>query len=284
MRSLSKMISVVSIAVLLGVTALQAQQRTVKMGTMIWDDTAAVSLITKKFLEKQGYEVELTNFFEWAIVFSAMTRGDIDILASHVNYAASDYWARDHTRLEKISVLSHGLAQGIIVPSYVAINSLEELGTIRDQVGGRIIGIEPGTGLMREAAAAIKAYGLDYQIIDGSTSAMVAALQSATERGEPIVTMVWQPSWIAHAYDFKFLDDPKGIFAPPQSYYWIGRKGISAEDPHLRESLASVFIPIADITRINADMNDGMSVEEAVDGWWERNQDLVDRWSVMSPD
>jgi hypothetical protein len=48
--------------------------------------------------------------------------------------------------------------------------------------GGKIIGIEPGSGLMREAHAAVDAYGLKYQIVDGSTAAMVAQLQSTRPR------------------------------------------------------------------------------------------------------
>jgi len=282
MRNLLKMITAM-VSILFVFTGISAQERTVKMGTLVWDDTATVSLVTKKFLEKQGYTVELENFSEWGIAFAAMVRGDIDILNAHVNYVAVDYWARNHNQLEKISVPSHGLVQGLIVPSYMEINKIEELNSIRDQVGGRIIGIEPGAGLMRETADAVREYGLDYQIIDGSTPAMTAALKSAIERKEPIVTMLWEPSWMAHAFDFKYLEDPKRVFAPAQTYYWLGRKGYSAENPHLREAIASVFIPVTEVTRINADMNDGMSIDEAVDSWWERNQDLVDRWAVMSP-
>ena len=29
-------------------------------------------------------------------------------------------------------------------------------------------------------------------------------------------------------------------------------------------------------------MNEGMTVEQAVDAWWESHADLVERWSVMA--
>ena len=48
---------------------------------------------------------------------------------------------------------------------------------------GKIVGIEAGSGLMRDAANAVKQYGLKLQLVEGSTAAMTAALKSAIDRG-----------------------------------------------------------------------------------------------------
>jgi glycine betaine/proline transport system substrate-binding protein len=48
---------------------------------------------------------------------------------------------------------------------------------------------------------------------------------------------------MAQKYDIKFLKDPKGAFAPPQGYYWVGQKGFSAANPQAREVIASVYVP-----------------------------------------
>ena len=267
---------------LLGAASGHAQETTIKMGTMVYEDLNPISLITKKFLEQEGFSVELTDFSEWGIAFGALAKGDVDVLASQINYVTSDYWAKNKNRLEKISVVSHGLQQRFVVPSYMPIDSIEQLNSVADQVDHKIVGIEPGSGLMREAEDAVKAYDLDYTIIEGSTAAMTAALQSALQRKEPIVTMLWEPSWMVQKFDVKFLDDPKHVFAPPQTYYWIGRKGFSAENAHAREAIASVYVPIEDVTAINAEMNDGKTAEQAVDDWWASHEDLVKRWSVMA--
>lgn len=265
-----------------GAASGYAQETTIKMGTMAWEDLTPISLITKRFLEQEGFTVELNDFSEWGIAYAALTKGDINILASQINYVASDYFSRNKNRLEKIGVVSHGMQQRFVVPTYMPIDSIEQLNEVADQVDHRIIGIEPGSGLMREADDALKAYDLDYTIVEGSTTAMVAQLQASLQRNEPIVTMLWDPSWMIQRFDVKFLDDPKHVFAPPQTYYWIGHKGFSAENPRAREIIASVYVPIEDITLINAEMNDGKSVEEAVDVWWQANADLVERWSVMA--
>lgn len=269
---------------LMSVVSAEAQEKVVKMGSMAWEDLKAVSLITKRFLEKQGYKVELTEFSEWGIAFGALQKGDVEILTSQIDYVASDYWAKNKNRLEKISVVAHGLYQGLVVPSYMTIDSVDQLNSVADTVGGKIIGVEPGSGLMREVAVAVKDYGLNYQLIDGSTPAMIAQLQSSLERKEPIVTMLWEPSWMMQKFDVKFLKDPKGVFAPPQAYYWVAKKGFSAADGHAREAISTVYVPLDDITQITADMNNGKTIQEAVDAWWDKNQALVERWSVMAAD
>ena len=89
--------------------------------------------------------VEVEEFSEWGIAFAALTNGDIDIMASQTDYVAHDYWTKNMDKLEKISPVSHGLYQAIAVPSYVSINSMEELAANKDMFGGKIIGIVPPT-------------------------------------------------------------------------------------------------------------------------------------------
>lgn len=256
-----------------------AQDKVIKMGTMSWEDLTPITGITRHVLEKAGYTVEVTSFSEWGIAYAALVNGDTEIMVSQIDYVAQDYWDRHKNRLEKISPVSHGLYQAVAVPSYVTIDSMEQLNENADKFNNRIVGIEPGSGLMREAADAVTQYGLSLQLIEGSTAAMTAALQSAIERNEWIAVTVWEPSWMAQRFDIKWLADPKAVFAPAQSYYWIGQNGFSAENPHAREVLAGIYVPLADINAINGEVNDGKSMDEAVADWVAANGDLIGRWS-----
>lgn len=277
MRSVWKTLCAVAA---LAVTTLPgwAQDNVIKMGTLSWEDLTPITGITKKVLEDKGFTVEVTEFSEWGIAYAALAKGDVEILASQTDYVAHDYWDRNKRRLEKISPVSHGLYQGIAVPTYVDINSLEELNANADALGGKIIGIEPGAGLMRDAANAVQTYGLDLQLVEGSTAAMTAALKSAYDRQEPIAVTIWEPSWMMQSFEMKYLADPKGVFPPPQSYYWIGQAGFSAENPAAREAIASVYVPLAEITAINGAVSEGKTMEQAVADWIAAHQDLVTRW------
>lgn len=277
MRRLLKSILAGAVALALA-TPVMAQDKVIRMGTIIWEDLTPITGITKKVLEDKGYTVEVTEFSEWGIAYAALTKGDVQVLASQTDYVAQDYWNKNKNRLEKISPVSHGLYQAIAVPKYVTIDSIAQLNENADKFGGKIIGIEPGSGLMREAADAVDAYGLELQLVEGSTAAMTAALKSATDRQEWIAVTLWEPTWMALKFDTKFLADPKGIFAPPQGYYWIGQKGFSEENPEAREIIASVYVPLRDIAAINAAANDGSTMEQAVADWTEAHADLLTRW------
>ncbi|MGY2135675.1 glycine betaine ABC transporter substrate-binding protein [Pseudomonas reactans] len=266
---------------LVGVVALpvQAEEKTITVGTMSWEDLTPITGITKKVLENAGYTVKVVEFSEIGIAYAALTKGDVQVLASQTDYATQDYWNKNKNRLEKLSPVSYGLYQAIAVPKYVDIDSLEQLNDNADKFGGKIIGIEPGSGLMSDANKAVKDYGFKLQLLEGSTAAMTAALKSAVDRKEWVAVTIWEPSWMAQKFDLKFLKDPKGSFTPPQAYYWIGHKGFTAEYPHAREVIASVYVPLADITAINGAVKDGKSMDQAVAGWADNHADLMKRWA-----
>jgi len=277
MKSIMKALAA---AAMLGLSMVpgHAQEKTIEMGTMSWEDLTPISGITKKVLEDAGYTVNVQQFAEWGIAYAALTKGDIQILASQTDYVAQDYWNKNKSRLEKISPVSHGLFDGIAVPAYVPIDSIEELNANADKFDGKIIGIEPGAGLMRETDDAVDGYDLDLTLVEGSTAGMTAALKSAVDRQEWIAVTLWEPSWMAQKFDLKFLQDPKGVFPPPQTYYWIGQKGFSEENPEARELLASVFVPKDDITAMTGAVKDGKSMDEAVAEWVSAHGDLLERW------
>lgn len=281
MRSFIKALGATAIAATLAMPAFAQDDKTITIGTMGWEDLTPITGITKKVLEDKGYTVEVEEFSEWGIAFAALTNGDVDIMASQTDYVAHDYWVKNMDKLEKISPVSHGLYQAIAVPSYVTINSMDELAANKDMFGGKIIGIEPGSGLMRDAAAAVEAYGTGMELVEGSTAAMTAALDAAMSRNEPIAVTVWEPSWMMQKYDVKFLADPKGVFPAAQSYYFIGTKGFSEANPAVREQLASIYVPLADITAINGAMNEGKTMEEAVADWTAAHADLISRWEAL---
>ena len=245
-----------------------AQEKTIKLGTMAWEDLLPITGVAKKVLEDKGYTVEVTEFAEWGIAYAALTRGDAQVLISQIDYVAQDYWNKNKSRLEKVSVISHGLFQALAVPSYVEINSMEELNANADMFGGKIIGIEPGAGMMREAADGMEEYGLDnLELVEGSTAGMTAALKAAVDRKEPIVVALWDPTWMYEKYDMKFLADPKHVFSPPTSYNVIAQEGFSEENPEAREILAGIFMPIDQVRAINTAVSDGKTMDQAIADW-----------------
>lgn len=260
-----------------------ADKKKVKMGILQWNDLVCPSLVTKKVIEKNHpeYDIEVVEFFEWGIAYATLAKGDIDILMSQINYVAWDYWSKYNNKLEKLSCSSHGLFQGIVVPSYVPVDSIDQLNQYKDKFGGKIVGLEPGSGLMRQTNDVIEKYGLDFELVDGSTAAMTATLKSALDKKEWIVTVLWKPSWMTQTFDIKFLKDPKNIQEPPQSYYWLGRKGFVKDFPKLRELMAGVYVPLEDNITMTGYIKEGITADQAVDRWMSTQPELPKRWMAI---
>lgn len=272
---------VIALFLMLGTVAQAAEKKELKFGVLQWNDLSMPSQIATDFLARFGYKVTQIPFYEWGIAYAALAKGDIDVLGAQVDYVSHDYWTKNKEKLEKLSPYSYGLYQGLVVPSYVTINSIEELNANKDKFDNKIVGIEPGSGLMRQTHSVVKEYGLQLTLVDGSTPAMSAALKSAIDQKKWVVVTLWTPSWQVMKYDVKFLADPKKIQEPYQTYFWIARKGFSKEYPFARELLAGVYVPIEGITKMEGWVSEGITNIQAAKKWQEENKALMDRWAVM---
>ena len=100
------------------------------------------------------------------------------------------------------------------------------------QTDYKIIGIEPGAGLMKLTKTAIEDYGLDdWQLIEGSSAAMVAELKKAYNNKEPIIVTGWSPHWMFSSFDLKYLEDPNGSFGGAEDINTLVRKGLKQDAP-----------------------------------------------------
>jgi glycine betaine/proline transport system substrate-binding protein len=82
----------------------------------------------------------------------------------------------------------------------------------------KIIGIEPGAGIMINTEKAIGEYGLQeagWELQESSSAAMMAAFQDALQNEEPIVVTIWEPHALFSLADIRKLKDPKGIYNNP---------------------------------------------------------------------
>src|SRR5699024_3520115 len=99
--------------------------------------------------------------------------------------------------------------------------------------GGRIVGIQPGAGLMRiTREKVIPAYKLKgYELASGTTTALIEAIDTAIRNHEPILFTAWKPHWLFSAYPVRYLDDPKNAYDQADHIHAIARKGLKADAP-----------------------------------------------------
>lgn len=257
----------------------------VNIGWIPWDEDVAVTHLWKYLLEEEGYEVELTQL-DVAPVYQGLADGDVDVfLDAWLPQTHSDYWERFGDELEDVGIWYDSGTLNLAVPADLDVETIADLQGNADMFGGRIIGIEPGAGLMRVTREeAVPTYGLDdYTVVEGSTPAMLAELERALDRDEPIVVTLWHPHWAYAAYDIKDLEDPEGAMGGAENLHVLGRPGFSEDFPELAGWLENFEMPddaLASLEALVINEYDEGEEQEAVEEWLSDsdNRALVDGW------
>jgi glycine betaine/proline transport system substrate-binding protein len=250
-----------------------------------WDEDVAATYMWKELLEQRGYTVNVQEL-DVASTFTGVANGQIDLyFDAWLPVTHGVYWDRFKDKLEVVSDWSVG-RNVLTVPDYVDVNSIAELKSRSAEFDGRIVGIEAGAGEMKAMREkVIPAYGLDnYNLVEGSSPAMLATLDSSIKQNQPVVVTLWQPHWAFSRYKLKVLEDPEGAWGQPDKMQAIATKGWSDSNPELAGWLKNFTLSSDQIASMMVKIQDaGKGNEQAgAKQWIAENQQVVDAWFTES--
>lgn len=253
----------------------------VTIGYVNWADNIAVTNLAKVILEqKMGYEVE-TKQGEAGMVFTSVANGDMDFfLDAWMPVTHKDYMEKYGENLDQYGPILEGAKIGLVVPEYMDINSIEELNSVKDELEGKITGIDPGAGIMKTTEKAIEEYGLDYELLEGSGATMTAMIKKAEDEKNPIVVTGWFPHWKFARWDLKFLEDPKKVYGEAENVYVVTRKGFAEDQPEVIEFIKKLHLDdqqLADLME-KIQNNSDQDPYNIAENWVDENEDLVNTW------
>jgi glycine betaine/proline transport system substrate-binding protein len=248
-----------------------------------WTDGLSTAYLWQHVLEERGYQVEFEEISDAAPLYAGLAGGDVDVFTSawsEVTHA--DYMEEYGARIEDLGAWYEGAVLTLAVPEYVDIDSIEDLADNADMFGGRIVGIEPGAGLTRITKESVMPeYGLtgSYDLVESSTTAMLAELQSAVNSEEDIVVTLWHPFWAYSEFPMKDLEDPKGALGDPEAIHILARDGFSDDCAEVADLMGELELSdeqYADLenTVVN-EYGDGQYAE-GVAAWLDENPDVAE--------
>ncbi len=236
MKRNSLIVLLMSLALLLtsAVPAFAQSKGEVKLAYVEWDCATASTYVVKAALEKMGYTVDVLPVAA-AAMWQATASGDVDgFVTAWLPVTHASYVDKVKDDIDNLGPIVGGARLGWAVPAYVTIDSIEDLKGNEDKFDGKIIGIDPGAGLMRLSEDVIKDYALDdYTLVEGSGATMTAALDNAIKNNEWIVVTAWSPHWMFGRWDLKYLKDPKGVLGEEETINTIVRKGLKEDMPEV---------------------------------------------------
>jgi len=228
-----------------------------------------------------GYNVELSSVSA-GVMWESIASGDQDfITTAWLPYTHQSYWETHQNDVDRIGSLYDGAVLALVVPEYVTIDSIDELADHKDEFDGRIVGIDPGAGLMEATRnSTMPKYGLDdWELAESSEAAMMAELDRAINDEEWIVVTGWAPHWKFAAYDLKILEDPDETLGGQEEIVIVARDGFREDFPEVTTFLENWRLTSDQLGEVMYMIAvDGMAPAVAARTWVDDNQDVVNSW------
>jgi glycine betaine/proline transport system substrate-binding protein len=245
-----------------------------------WASEIASTNVVRVLLEKLGFEVELLSVSA-AAMWQSVASGDADgHVAAWLPTTHSHYYNALKDKVENLGPNLEGTEIGLVVPNYVTIDSIEALNAHADQFKGKIIGIDPGAGLMSKTETVIEQYNLKpFKLIEGSGATMTAALADAMRTQQWIVVTGWTPHWKFARWQLKYLKDSKGIYGEKEYIGTIVRKGLKEEMPavyHVLDQFSWTAAEMAELMIMNQE-KDNTPYENAKK-WLNKNPERLEQF------
>jgi glycine betaine/proline transport system substrate-binding protein len=228
-RALLSLLAAVSLG--LSASAIAADKE-IELAYVEWSSEVASTNVVRVLLEELGYKVKITPVSA-AAMWQAVGSGDADaMVAAWLPTTHEHYLKKVQDKVEDLGPNLTGTRVGLVVPKYVTINSIAEIKDSADKFDDKIIGIDPGAGLMSKTEKVIKDYDLGrIKLVEGSGATMTAALDDAIKNKQWIVVTGWTPHWKFARWELKYLEDPKNIYGGEEVIHTIARKGLKEDKP-----------------------------------------------------
>lgn len=258
----------------------QEEKKKVKIGYVNWAEGVAMTNLAKVILEDElNYEVSIT-MADAGPIFTSIANGNYDVfLDGWLPVTHESYMKKFGDDLVDLGYNFEGAKIGLVVPSYVEIDSIEQLNDNKDKFEGKIIGIDSGAGIMKASEKAIEDYDLDFELMSGSGPTMTAALKKAIDNKEWIAVTGWKPHWKFARWDLKFLQDPKKVYGEVENIHTIARKNIKEDLPQVATFFEKFKLNDQELGGLMGMISESdKSEEEVAREWIEENKELVNSW------
>ena len=266
-----------------------ADCETITFSDVGWTDITATTAVTTTILQALGYETE-TLILSVPVTYSSMAEGDVDVfLGNWMPTMEADIAPyREAGTVETVRVNLTGAKYTLATNAAGAalgIDSFDDIAAQAEALEGQIYGIEPGNDgnrLILDMIAA-DAFGLkEFELVESSEQGMLAQVERAGSREEPIVFLAWEPHPMNANFDLTYLAGGDDWFGPDFGGAEVAtntRAGFVTECANPGRLLQNLEFSLAMENEImGAILNDGADPMAAAKAWLAANPDVLGPW------
>lgn len=242
-----------------------------------WAESMALTYLAQVLLERDLEYQVILKLTDIHTVFSEIAEGEADVFVdAWLPSTHNEYLQLYENRLEDLGPNYKKARTGLVVPDYMGIESIDQ---INEFYTGPIAGIDSTAGIMYYTRRVIGAYGLNNELLVLNDAVMSEMLEDAIRKREDIVVTGWEPHWLFHRYDLRYLDDPDGIYSSEEQIHTIGRIGFSDANPRAAEFFKRMVLTEKQINSLLFEMRLQPDPLEGVKNWVRNNDFVVNQWT-----
>ncbi len=277
---------------LLGGTAIAAEPascKTVRFSDVGWTDITATTALTSVVLEGLGYAPK-ADILSVPVTYQSLKNGDIDVfLGNWMPTMEADIAPyKEDGSVETVRANLEGAKYTLAVPTYLADEGLkdyDDIAKFKDQLGGKIYGIEPGNDGNRLIQKMIddNQHGLGgFELVESSEQGMLAEVQRASRGSKAIVFLGWEPHPMNTNFKLTYLTGGDDVFGPNfggATVYTNVRKGYLQECPNVGKLLQNLAFTLNMESQVMGGiLDDGKDGDQAAADWLKANPAPLETW------
>jgi len=288
-----KLITATAVAALSVATAAFAADpdscSAVRLSDVGWTDITATTATTAVILKNLGYEPDI-KVLSVPVTYQSLKNKDIDIFLGN--------WMPTQEKdvrpfLDDKSVESFG--PNLVGAKYtlatnakgaeLGIKDFKDIAAHKDELDGKIYGIEPGNDGNRLVMDMIdkNTFGLKgMEVVESSEQGMLAQVARTEKEGKPVVFLGWEPHPMNDNFKLTYLTGGDDIFGPDfggAKVFTNVRAGYLNECPNVGALLKNMIFSLEMENQIMGKiLNDGEDPQVAATEWLKANPNAVDPW------
>jgi len=262
---------------------------TVRFSDVGWTDITSTTATASVVLRGLGYEPKVT-VLSVPVTYQSLKNKDIDVFLGN--------WMPTQEKdvrpfLDDKSVESYG--PNLVGAKYtlatnakgaeLGIKDFKDIAAHKDDLDGKIYGIEPGNDGNRLVMDMIdkNTFGLKgMEIVESSEQGMLAQVARAEKAGKPVVFLGWEPHPMNTNFKLTYLTGGDDVFGPDfggAKVFTNVRKGYFEECPNVGALIKNMVFSLDMENQIMGKiMNDGLEPEKAATTWLKANPSAIEPW------
>ncbi|WP_166418381.1 choline ABC transporter substrate-binding protein [Cochlodiniinecator piscidefendens] len=259
---------------------------TVTFSDVGWTDITATTATASLILEALGYETDI-KVLSVPVTYISLAEGDVDVfLGNWMPTMEADI--APYREAGTVDIMGPNLtgtaytlatnAQG----AALGIADFADLAAHAEALDGKIYGIEPGNDGNRIVMDLIDAdtFGMSaLEVVESSEQGMLAQVDRASSRDEPIVFLGWAPHPMNSNFEVTYLTGGEEWFGAEGDVFTNTRAGYAEECPNVGALLNNMTFTLDMENQImGAILDEGEDADDAAEAWLAANADALGPW------